>query len=324
MGMEAAKGALAEWGGQYSDITHIIWGSMTGGMFAPSMDITLAVELGLSLTVKRLNVENMGCLTGFRCLGLAASIAKENPAHKILLVVGDVRNALGNCFTRDYEDKSNVIVASLFRDSCASCVVSGKISNQPFLYKIHHHESLIVKDTYHLVKYAEKNDDAVHLFISKELPYKVVEAIPTLVGNLLKSFPDVTPADCNFCLHTGGPRIINGIKSSLEGLTDDHFTASWEVMKMYGNLSGSSNLVVLDFNRRTEYSRWNICLSVGPGICLESLLVERPPEGELTIPLEEVRSSMLSRTSVISFLEENVINNTTLLLLLLLLLPLPL
>jgi predicted naringenin-chalcone synthase len=49
------------------------------------------------------------------------------------------------------------------------------------------------------------------------------------------------------------------------------------VMRNYGNLSGSSNLVVLDHNRRREINpvqrSFSLCLSFGPGVGMEALLL---------------------------------------------------
>jgi predicted naringenin-chalcone synthase len=86
------------------------------------MDVEVMLDLGLPLHLHRLNVENMGCLTGFRCLGLAADIARADREHVVLVVVCDIRSALGNQLQPQAEphapiDKSNVITSSLFRDS---------------------------------------------------------------------------------------------------------------------------------------------------------------------------------------------------------------
>ncbi len=62
----AGEAALQQWGGDRRDITHVVWGTMTGTIHAPSMDVLLVPALGLSHKVKRLSVESMGCLTGFR------------------------------------------------------------------------------------------------------------------------------------------------------------------------------------------------------------------------------------------------------------------
>ena len=59
--------------------------------------------------------------------------------------------------------------------------------------------------------------------------------------------------------------------------------ASWEVMEAQGNLSGASNLVVLDRVRRMAGSgqgiyaakRHCICISMGPGVGIETILLRR-------------------------------------------------
>ena len=93
---DAARAALAHWGGDPTTITHLYWGTMTGAMDSPTMDIYLATELNLSLDVKRTSVEGMGCLTGYRLLNLARETALGNPEARILVVSADLRSMLGN------------------------------------------------------------------------------------------------------------------------------------------------------------------------------------------------------------------------------------
>ena len=65
MACQAARQALNMWNpSQLSKVTHLYWGTMTGGMHSPTIDIHLAKRLGLDMNVTRLNVEGMGCLTG--------------------------------------------------------------------------------------------------------------------------------------------------------------------------------------------------------------------------------------------------------------------
>ena len=96
--------------------------------------------------------------------------------------------------------------------------------------------------------------------------------------------------ECQFAVHTGGPKIIRGIAECLN-LKDEQLCASWFVMINYGNLSGSSNLVVLEHFRRWKYSsikpsyqyisfpndfnsyKYLIGISFGPGIALECVLL---------------------------------------------------
>lgn len=94
MAGRAAAGALASWGGPREGITHIVFGTMSATIDAPTMDSRLVDALGLSPRVRRLSVQQMGCLTGFRCLSLAAEIAAASAGARVLVVVADVRSGL--------------------------------------------------------------------------------------------------------------------------------------------------------------------------------------------------------------------------------------
>lgn len=69
---------------------------MSAVIDAPTIDNRLINSMGLPLNIRRLAVQQMGCLTGFRCLSTAAELAAANPAARILVVVADVRSGLQN------------------------------------------------------------------------------------------------------------------------------------------------------------------------------------------------------------------------------------
>jgi predicted naringenin-chalcone synthase len=74
LAQEAGEAALTRWGGPKNCITHLFWGTMTGAMHSPTIDIELVKRLGLNLDVARTSIEGMGCLTGFRLLNLAREV----------------------------------------------------------------------------------------------------------------------------------------------------------------------------------------------------------------------------------------------------------
>jgi len=236
----------------------------------------------------------MGCLTGYRCLGLASDIARADPSHVFLLVVCDIRSALGNQLSTfdpaKGVDKSNVIVSSLFRDSGASAIItsshaatlpkaSGAPASKP-LYEIIEHRAALLPDTFDRVKYQELDDAVIHLYIAKELPGDIKKALPAQVKALLAPH-GLTPADCSFSVHTGGPKVLNYVAEGLE-CTEGRMAASWYTMKKWGNLSGSSNLVVLDQWRKlpaavaekSEAKQYVVCMSFGPGVGMELVLLK--------------------------------------------------
>ena len=52
--------ALNRWGGNCSQITHLFWGTMTGAMHSPTIDIELVHRLNLNPDVERTSIEGMG------------------------------------------------------------------------------------------------------------------------------------------------------------------------------------------------------------------------------------------------------------------------
>jgi len=297
MSLRATKQAIAEWGGNVETITHIVWGTMTGSIAAPTMDIRLAHELGLSPFIQRLSVESMGCLTGYRCLALAADIAKADPRHIVLVVVADVRSALGNQLSRHEPfspvDRANVIASALFRDSAGAAIVSSNRTlpslpatmslPEPRLrshqYEVVGHVSMLIPETEQLVKYREYDDSVIHLFIDRVLPDYIYRHAGAIAAQLLQP-RGLNTEDCSFMVHTGGPKILNSLQAAFK-VPIERFGSSWYVMKKHGNLSGSSNLVVLDHAQRLgpengfEDKEWYICMSFGPGVGVEALLLRR-------------------------------------------------
>lgn len=304
MALRASKEAIEQWGGDKSTITHIVFGTMTGTIHAPTLDIEVArgdtaEGLGLQVGIKRLNIEGMGCLTGYRCLGLANDIARADPRNTVLLIVCDIRSALGNQLS-PYEAgsrsfKSDVIASSLFRDSGAAAIIQHEAiatrkptalsqgSSAP-LYEILDHRSALIPGTFDLVKYHEKDGAVIFLDIAKELPEKIKEVLKGRVELLLQPH-GIRMEDCTYSVHTGGPKVLKYVAESLS-ISKNRMASSWYCMKKWGNLSGSSNLVVLDQWRKLpaktegdvnyiqpESKKHVVCMSFGPGVGMELLLL---------------------------------------------------
>ncbi|CAE8661074.1 unnamed protein product [Polarella glacialis] len=305
LAQEAAENALAMWGGRRSEITHLCWGTMTGAMHSPTIDILLTKRLGLSCDVERTSVEGMGCLTGYRLLNIGRQIAKGNPNARVLVVEGDLRSAIGNSLP-DHAGRADIVAASLFRDAASAAVVSGEklAEGERACYELICGKSRIVEGTEHLVDYRELDCGEVRLYLHKELPNAVGHAEPAFIKALIAEAraskadpPEVTEMD--IACHTGGPRVLHEVAKAADA-TDEQLAASWAVMKAHGNLSGASNLSVLDYqNRVVENGRqWVLCLAMGPGVCIEGLLLQRvSPPPRITESLLRLVARFVSRAS---------------------------
>lgn len=290
---QAAQDALLNAHLQPNQITHLVFGTMTASIRAPSLDIHIIHRLQLNMTVKRLNVESMGCLTGFRLTGLCHDIAMENQRNIVLLVVCDIRSGLGNQLTRFSGlvpiDRSNVIVSSMFRDAGGAAIFSQKARSSTDI-RVVEHRSTLIPNSLDKTLLQEFNDGAIHLFLHKELPETVFAHVSMFLNTFLAEH-DIEASQCLFAVHTGGPKIIKGIQECLN-LKKEQLFGSWYVMINYGNLSGSSNLVVLEHILRhrqisladkahdicfpSDLSKYSyiVGLSFGPGLGVECVLFE--------------------------------------------------
>jgi len=299
----AGEDALASWGGDRANITHFFWGTMTGAMDSPTLDIKLTKALGLNPDVERTSIEGMGCLTGFRLLNLARQVAAAQPHARILVIAADLRSALGNALP-EKATKEDIVSVALFRDAASSCVVGGSgalTSNEMPIYECITGLSRIIDDTSHLVDYHEETDGSIRLHLSRDLPIAIGAAEPAFVGRILEKareegfdVPKLKTDDdkeggveilqaraartvtFDVLCHTGGPKVLREVAKCL-GADAERLGASWRVMKAHGNLSGASNLAVLHEHstRSSEKSDWAVCLSMGPGACLEGVLLRR-------------------------------------------------
>ena len=224
-------------------------------------------------------------------MNLARQVARGDPNARILVIEADLRSALGNSMPKN-PTRADIVSVCLFRDASSSAVVGGASSLNPQeepCYEIVTGSSRIVNDTRHLVNYVEQDDGSIHLHLDKKLPDHVGLAEPEFVGDLLKKSKTMLsksgskhqiPSIQNFDVlcHTGGPRVLSEVGKAL-GVPKKNMCSSWEVMTSHGNLSGASNLAVLDHhnqmvkNKTGETSEWAVCLSMGPGVCLEGIII---------------------------------------------------
>lgn len=224
-------------------------------------------------------------------MNLARQVVQGDPDARVLIIEGDLRSALGNSMPKN-PTRGDIVSVCLFRDASSSAVVGGASNLHPGeepCYEIVTGSSRIVNETRHLVNYVEKDDGSICLHLDKKLPDHVGLAEPEFVGDLLRKgktaiskrgsqhkIPSIEHFDV-LC-HTGGPRVLSEVGKAL-GVSKEKMCSSWEVMTSHGNLSGASNLAVLDHhnqmvkNRTGDTSEWAVCLSMGPGVCLEGILI---------------------------------------------------
>ena len=274
LALEAAKKALSNWGGNILDITHIIWGTTTVVMDMPTPDAILIQRLGLSPFVKRVCVQHMGCLTGYRCMSLAYSIAKGDPNSRILVVAADLRSTLGNQLGEHFS-RTSIIECAMFRDAGGCCIIGVPNTDDKPLVKILNHESVTIPDTGFLAHISEANDAEIILHIDRQLPDYVEKYSLSLINRLLQG-TNVSINALSFAAHSGGPKILKLLQKGL-GVEQSALESSWSYLKTHGNCSGGGNIPILDLelNKTNVSTPYICCLSMGPGFTMDCMLLER-------------------------------------------------
>lgn len=250
-------------------ITHLIVVSCTG-FFAPGLDQQVAQQLGLRPTVERTIVGFMGCAAAFNALRLANAIVRGQPDARVLIVCAE----LCSIHIQPGSDRLNIIVAALFCDGAAACIVG-----QPDAAQQHDWFALANFHT-HLKPETESfmvwriGDTGFTLQLSAQVPDSLAEVAPDGLQTLLGT-PD--PDLAFWAIHPGGKAILDRLESVLH-LDSDATGASRTVLRDYGNMSSPTILFVLDEHRRRlrvaapandGTPQPGVAMAFGPGLVTE-------------------------------------------------------
>lgn len=272
----AGEKAMAEWGGDRNQITHLITGSLTQ-VAEPGLDRILAERLNLSPSVERLTIDHMGCLAGYRVLGLAAHIAAVSSRYRVLVVYGDVASYMGTTLPKK-PNKLDLMSVSLFSDGAAGAVVGTVPSvREHTLYEIHKVTSKLVAGSFKDMYMKVLVEGTVINVVSPRVPIFIGKHAEGFVKLILDS-TGVEMKQCAMLCHPGGKTILDTVEDKLN-LIKEQTASSWKVLREHGNMTGATNLQVADDWRNSEaYYKyeWATCVSFGPGLGMEGLLVRNP------------------------------------------------
>ncbi|BAT01639.1 Os07g0500800 [Oryza sativa Japonica Group] len=119
------------------------------------------------------------------------------------------------------------------------------------------------------------------------MEYHIARGLPEmLAGNIKRCLADAFGAigvaarwkDLFWAVHPGGRRILDLIEEAL-GLDNGAMAASRQVLREYGNMSGTTVIFVLNELRRrfaadgAEGADWGALMAFGPGITAETILL---------------------------------------------------
>lgn len=128
LSVAACKQALEQWGGDLSEITHVVATTCTNSA-NPGFDHYVVKQLGLNTSIEKVLLHGVGCSGGLAALRTAANIAlgssfRQKPA-RILVVACEISSVLVRSELDSVHKNQEVRIGLTLFSDCASAVVLG-------------------------------------------------------------------------------------------------------------------------------------------------------------------------------------------------------
>jgi predicted naringenin-chalcone synthase len=273
----AAQQALWQADLEAVEITHLIVVSCTG-FSAPGVDLHLIQCLGLPTTVERTLVGFMGCHAALNGLKIAHSICQSNAQAKVLLVCVE----LCSLHFQIEDSLESVVVNAIFSDGAAAAILRSSSLHQArgkLAYTAGY--SQVIQDELDLMNWTI-GDSGFLMGLSPQVPDVIQRYLPAYLEAFLGRHQLAQDAVDFWAIHPGGRRIVETIQSVLL-LADGRLRDSFEVLRLYGNMSSPTILFVLQRLLAQHESgvkdgngfQSGIALAFGPGLSIEGCLFQQ-------------------------------------------------
>ncbi|KAJ6713794.1 CHALCONE SYNTHASE 2 [Salix viminalis] len=278
LGKEAATKAIKEWGQPKSNITHLIFCTISG-VDMPGADYQLTKLLGLRPYVKRFMMYQQGCFAGGTVLRLAKDLAENNKDARVLVVCSEIAALTFWALVTPTLD--SLLSQTFFGDGAAALIVG----SDPVLG--------IEKPLFEVVSAAQTilpdSDGAIGGHLREVgLTFHLLKDVPGLISkniekSLTEAFKPLGISDWNslfWIAHPGGPAILDQVEAKLE-IKPEKLRATRQVLSDYGNMSSACVLFILDEMRKKsaenglqstgEGLEWGVLFGFRPGLTVETV-----------------------------------------------------
>lgn len=270
LGSAVVAAALERAGLTPRDVDHFFFVSVTG-ISAPSLEARIANRLEMARHLKRTPIFGIGCAAGATGISRASDYLRAFPGEIAVLLSVELCS-----LTLQREDMSltNVIASGLFGDGAAAVVLGGAERDSGAGPLVVRSRTVRYPNTERIMGW-DVVDTGFKVVLSAQVPQLVRDNLAGDVDSFLAD-AGLKRADIRHWLcHTGGPKVIEAVESTLE-LPAGALRRSWDSLEKYGNLSSASVLFVLEDFLRTGETRsgdYGLLIAMGPGFGSELVLL---------------------------------------------------
>jgi alkylresorcinol/alkylpyrone synthase len=279
LGQQAIQKALDQVGLEPTDISAIFFTSVTG-IACPSIDARLVNLMGFPKNIKRTPIFGLGCVAGAAGISRATDYLRAFPGQYAILLSVELCSLTWQ--ENDFS-MANIVASGLFGDGAAAVVLAGEdtpharkpTSVEEPCPRVVDTRSTFYPDTEHIMGW-NIDHNGFNIVLSADVPELVTNELRRTVEEFLDDNELSMSHICSYILHTGGPKVLKAIESSLS-LAPHALSSSWNSLRQRGNLSSASVLTVMqDFllNRPGSPGCYSIMGAMGPAFCSELLLLQ--------------------------------------------------
>ncbi len=266
LAVKAVERALASWGGDPEDITHIIT-TGTSGWMEPGIACHVIHEVGLRDDCQKAELNFNGCFCGATCLRLARDIVRGGEAGHVLVVAAE---SATTHYSPVETDVSTLIANCLFSDGAAAFILG---PDGPWRYE---------RSGMSLVPGSRELLRMVPPMVPGRATYQMFldRRVGRFLGDYFQDGPGATILDAlvedasplpAIAVHPGGPDILNHIAEILRdrGYPEGMLETSYQTLRSNGNVGSAAMLFVLAQTLPDLKEDRLGTLAFGPGVTVE-------------------------------------------------------
>ena len=277
LGAEVILAALEKAGLKPEDVDYVIATSITG-IATPSLETRLVPIVGFRSDIKRVPIFGLGCAAGAAGIARLDDYLLGHPNDVAVLLSVELCS-----LTLQYDDLSmaNIVSAGLFGDGAGALVMVGAERAKrmgltgPRVVASH---SQIYPNTEDAMGW-NIGSKGFEIVLSASVGDLVSENLGEEVRAFLASHGLETKDITRWVCHSGGPKILEAVESSLD-LREGELILSWNSLAEKGNLSSAAVLHILSDLlegrgiEKPEGGTPGLLLAMGPGFSSELVLLE--------------------------------------------------
>lgn len=273
LAIDAARAAIANWGGSVDDITHVVT-TCTSGWSEPGIAGALIHTLGLSLDTQKQELNFNGCFCGATCLRVARDMLRAGDARAVLVVAVETASIQYDPIATDI---STLVASALFADGAAAFILAREgdwVFEATGMSLVPGSQAML-----RMSPDTETDRSTYKMYLDRNIGPRLAtyfreERGAGLLDDILARSGEHYPA---LAVHPGGPAILEAISDVFDerGWPAGAIEPSMQTLYNTGNLGAAAVLFVLARMLPSVTTDRVAVFAFGPGVTVEWGLLRR-------------------------------------------------